>query len=225
MSGQAWIWVIVGIVLVAVVLLYLSRRGGSDGADAAGGEQPAEVADRPAGQPPAAPAAGPTAADPGPDPDAAGPGPDSAASAPDGADEPEPVAAATPAATSAVPTAAEPAAAPAPVRSDDRGAATPALAALDSGLAGGGSGAPVVAAEVVAAATLRPGPHPGSALPAADGSQPSEEYAVKANDGSRRYHTADSPYYVRTRADVWFRSGSDAEAAGYAAWNGRSAAG
>ncbi|MGQ0574448.1 MAG: sunset domain-containing protein [Pseudonocardia sp.] len=111
----------------------------------------------------------------------------------------------------------------------DRGVATPpavpALAALDDGLAGGvaatvGSGA----AAAVAADVTEAGPYAGSVLPTADGSAPSGEYTIKANAGSRRYHAPESPYFHRNRADVWFGSAADAEAAGFVAWNGRPAA-
>jgi hypothetical protein len=95
-----------------------------------------------------------------------------------------------------------------------------ALAALDSGLVGRESTFGAAAAAVSAAVT-RPGPHPGSVLPAADGDAPSPDYPVKANEGSHRYHTPDSPYYVRTRGDVWFRTAQDAQAAGFTAWNAR----
>jgi hypothetical protein len=94
-----------------------------------------------------------------------------------------------------------------------------ALAALDAGLVGPAAGAAAVGAEAAAAATTRPGRHPGSAMPAADGSSPSVEFVIKVNEASRRYHTPESPYYVRTRADFWFRSVADAEKAGFAAWN------
>jgi hypothetical protein len=82
-------------------------------------------------------------------------------------------------------------------------------------LAGGAAAAAALAAVVTTS-----GPHAGSALPAADGSSPADGFTIKANEGSHRYHTTDSPFYVRTRADLWFSSAADAEAAGYTAWNG-----
>jgi len=91
-----------------------------------------------------------------------------------------------------------------------------ALAALDSGLAGPGLS---FAAAAAAAVSARPGPYPGSLLPAADGTSPSPLHRIKANEGSRRYHTPDSPYYVRTRGDAWFRTEDEAGAAGFTAWN------
>jgi hypothetical protein len=93
-----------------------------------------------------------------------------------------------------------------------------ALAALDTGLIGP-STAFGAAAAAVSAATARPGRYPGSLLPAADGSAPSDDHQVKANEGSRRFHTPDSPYYVRTRGDVWFRTPDEARAAGFTAWD------
>lgn len=63
-----------------------------------------------------------------------------------------------------------------------------------------------------------PGPYPGSVLPLADGSAPSEEYVVKGNAGSMRSHAAGSPYFGRTRAQVWFRTQEEAAAAGFAPW-------
>lgn len=62
---------------------------------------------------------------------------------------------------------------------------------------------------------------PGSALPLSGGAAPSAEYTVKGNTASMLFHTADSPYYPRTRAEVWFRSAADAESAGFTAWNRR----
>lgn len=102
--------------------------------------------------------------------------------------------------------------------------AGPALAMLAGGVAGLPSVSPGSgAAAVVGAVATQAGPYPGSALPTADGSSPSGEYTIKGNAGSNRYHTADSPYFYRTRAEVWFSSAADAEAAGFAPWNGRPA--
>ncbi len=110
------------------------------------------------------------------------------------------------------------------------GPADSALAALDSASIGppaAANAAPATAssaaAQVVSDAVTRPGPHPGSALPAPDGSAPSPDYTVKVNTGSKRYHPPESTFFVRTRADLWFRSAKDAEQAGFTAWNGRPA--
>jgi hypothetical protein len=59
----------------------------------------------------------------------------------------------------------------------------------------------------------------GSAAPLADGAAPGEEFTVKGKKSSKLFHTAESPYFGRTKADVWFKTPADAERAGFAAWN------
>lgn len=94
--------------------------------------------------------------------------------------------------------AEEPEAKPAP--------ADPALSTLDEG---------AITAELKAS-----GPYgPASAKPAADGSAPSTEFAVKAKESSKLFHTEKSPYFGRTKADVWFKTEADAEGAGFQAWD------
>lgn len=61
---------------------------------------------------------------------------------------------------------------------------------------------------------------PGSANPADDGSGPAG-YDIKGNADSMLYHTADSPYLGRTKAEVWFDSESSADAAGFTRWDRR----
>lgn len=58
-------------------------------------------------------------------------------------------------------------------------------------------------------------------MPLPGGAAPSAEYTVKGNAASMLFDTTDSPYYSRTRAEVWFRSAADAESAGFTAWNRR----
>ena len=59
------------------------------------------------------------------------------------------------------------------------------------------------------------GPYgPDSAAPAADGSAP-EGFTVKGNEDSKLYHTPESRSYGATVAEVWFRTGEAAEAAGF----------
>ena len=58
----------------------------------------------------------------------------------------------------------------------------------------------------------------GSAGPADDGSGPAESN-VKANADSMLYHTPESPYYARTKAEFWFGDESAAEAAGFTRWD------
>jgi hypothetical protein len=65
---------------------------------------------------------------------------------------------------------------------------------------------------------------PGSAAPLPDGSSPGPEYTIKGNAGSKLFHRPDSPYYARTKAEVWFRTATDARAAGFTEWVPRSRA-
>lgn len=63
------------------------------------------------------------------------------------------------------------------------------------------------------------GPYgPGSARAADDGSGP-EGWAIKGNADSMLYHTEDSPYFGRTKAEVWFRDEEAASAAGFERWD------
>ncbi|CAM3931543.1 50S ribosomal protein L4 [Helcobacillus massiliensis] len=54
----------------------------------------------------------------------------------------------------------------------------------------------------------------GSAAALADGSAP-EGYTIKGNKDSMKYHTEKSPWYGRTKAEVWFASEEAAQAAGF----------
>ncbi len=54
-----------------------------------------------------------------------------------------------------------------------------------------------------------------SARPLEDGSAPSDEYTIKGNAGSMLYHPPTSPFYGRTKAEVWFTTAEAAEAAGF----------
>ncbi len=59
---------------------------------------------------------------------------------------------------------------------------------------------------------------PGSAAPLPDGSVP-EGFAIKGNENSMLYHPSDSPYYGRTKAEVWFRDEESARSAGFQRWD------
>jgi large subunit ribosomal protein L17 len=48
-----------------------------------------------------------------------------------------------------------------------------------------------------------------------DGSAPSEEFTIKGNKDSGKYHTPDSQYYDQTVAEVWFTTEEAAENAGF----------
>lgn len=54
----------------------------------------------------------------------------------------------------------------------------------------------------------------GSAAPLADGSAPAG-FAIKGKISSMKYHNEDSPWYGRTKAEVWFANEAAAEAAGF----------
>ncbi|CAN5262335.1 hypothetical protein BH09ACT11_BH09ACT11_10840 [soil metagenome] len=53
-----------------------------------------------------------------------------------------------------------------------------------------------------------------SAAPLQDGSAP-EGFEIKGNASSKKFHTSTSPWYGRTKAEVWFRTTEAAEAAGF----------
>ncbi len=50
-----------------------------------------------------------------------------------------------------------------------------------------------------------------------DGASPDPDYVVKGKSATRVFYAPGSPYYARTRADVWFRTADDASAAGFTA--------
>ena len=54
----------------------------------------------------------------------------------------------------------------------------------------------------------------GSALPL-DGGKAPEGFTIKGNSNSMKYHTEESPWYGRTKAEVWFATPEAAEAAGF----------
>ena len=56
---------------------------------------------------------------------------------------------------------------------------------------------------------------PGSVLPKSDGLAPAPDFEVKATLTGRRYYTNESANFRETRADVWFRTVSDAQKAGF----------
>jgi hypothetical protein len=88
------------------------------------------------------------------------------------------------------------------------------VAAVDAtGSAGVDAGAAVVA-----------GKYPGSTEPTSDGSAPAG-HDVKGNEQSMLYHTGASPYFARTKVDVWFDSEDSARAAGFTRWDHRDTAG
>ncbi|MGI9000326.1 MAG: hypothetical protein ACR2GH_01530 [Pseudonocardia sp.] len=61
----------------------------------------------------------------------------------------------------------------------------------------------------------------GSARSLPDGSPPGPDYTIKGNEDSMLFHPPTSPYYKRTKAEVWFRTAADARAAGFIEWTPR----
>lgn len=82
-----------------------------------------------------------------------------------------------------------------------------------SGFAKARTEASAPAAPVTAAAQDAPFGE-GSAAPLADGSAP-EGFSIKGNKDSMKFHTVDSPWYGRTKAEVWFATEEAAKAAGF----------
>jgi hypothetical protein len=64
------------------------------------------------------------------------------------------------------------------------------------------------------------GVYPGSAAPTDNGSAP-PGYDIKGHDRTGLYHTTESPYYGRIRAEVWFDNEDSARAAGFTRWDQR----
>jgi hypothetical protein len=109
----------------------------------------------------------------------------------------------------------------------------PSLAStqLPSDVSGEALFAPAASATTAARSGPRPSPSPrrrtsertrdhgpGSAAPLPDGSAPGPEYTIKGNADSMLFHRPESPYYTRTKADLWFRTATDARAAGFTEW-------
>ena len=92
----------------------------------------------------------------------------------------------------------------------------------------GDSGAWVVLAvaglALVALLLLRRRSGPGPDVPVEEPPVPEPEAqapqgTIKGNAATMLFHTTESPFYGRTRADVWFVTEDDARAAGYTRWD------
>ena len=55
----------------------------------------------------------------------------------------------------------------------------------------------------------------GAVAPLEDGAAPSDEYTVKGNLDSKKYHVAGSQWFDSTVAEVWFQTADAAKAAGF----------
>jgi len=91
--------------------------------------------------------------------------------------------------------------------------------------AGGTDVAPDVAPGAAAGDTVVgavPADPPAAGTPAQpDGSAPGPDYTIKGNASSMLFHPPTSPYYSRTKAEVWFRTPQEARAAGFTEWTPR----
>lgn len=68
-------------------------------------------------------------------------------------------------------------------------------------------------------ADLPPGPYgAGSAMPGAGGAGP-PGWTVKADEHAMLYHTAHSPSYDQTTAEIWFVDEAAASKAGFTRWD------
>ena len=55
----------------------------------------------------------------------------------------------------------------------------------------------------------------GAVAPLEDGAAPSEDYTVKGNLDSMKYHVPGSQWFDQTVAEVWFKTADEAKAAGF----------
>jgi large subunit ribosomal protein L22 len=80
---------------------------------------------------------------------------------------------------------------------------------------GGSSGSEADASPDHEDGAFAPAEYAGAVLPDADGNGP-DTHPIKGNADSMLYHTPDSRYYKVTKAEVWFDTEENAEAAGFA---------
>jgi len=77
---------------------------------------------------------------------------------------------------------------------------------------------------------LRGRPRPAAAVPVeeppvaepeaeAESEAEAPQGTIKGNAATMLFHTTESPFYGRTRADVWFVTEDEARAAGYTRWD------
>ena len=105
---------------------------------------------------------------------------------------------------------------PRPGPGDARQTATP-----PAGVGAAGFGPTSAGTPAPPHALFTPAPTDGvgaGALPGPGGAAPGPEFTIKGNADSMLFHTPESPYYERTRAEVWFRTPDEAAAAGFTEW-------
>lgn len=64
-------------------------------------------------------------------------------------------------------------------------------------------------------AAVPPGRYGEGSADAVPHQGPPDGFTIKGNTQSMLFHTPDSPYYGRTKPQVWFRTEADAERAGF----------
>lgn len=146
------------------------------------------------------------------------PAPEHVATAPAAATlDPEPAAASTENGAAAEP---EPAAAVSPGSADPAPQTEPPAVPPPVSTPPAAGSAPAAEAANPLFTEASPAPEKGTAA-LADGSAPGPEFVIKGNAGSMLFHTETSPYYGRTKAEVWFRTEEEATAAGFTKWTRR----
>ncbi|MFD3406112.1 hypothetical protein ACFWUU_35840 [Kribbella sp. NPDC058693] len=71
------------------------------------------------------------------------------------------------------------------------------------------------------ATVVQPGRYGEGSAEAVPHQGPPDGFTIKGNAQSKLFHTPDSPYYGRTKPEVWFRSEADAERAGFTKYTRR----
>ncbi|WP_350274509.1 hypothetical protein [Kribbella sp. HUAS MG21] len=70
-------------------------------------------------------------------------------------------------------------------------------------------------------AAVPPGRYGEGSADAVPHQGPPDGFTIKGNGQSMLFHTPDSPYYGRTKPEVWFRTEADAERAGFTKYTRR----
>lgn len=78
-----------------------------------------------------------------------------------------------------------------------------------------------IAAPEQQAAAVQPGRYGEGSAEAVPHQGPPDGFTIKGNAQSKLFHTPDSPYYGRTKPEVWFRTEADAERAGFTKYTRR----
>ena len=86
----------------------------------------------------------------------------------------------------------------------------------------GGVSAAAADAEAQASGDIEADEFAGSAKPLESGEAP-EGFTIKGNKDSMKFHVPGSRWYASTRAEVWFDTKANAEAAGFAPAGGAAA--